>query len=339
MPDAEMARLFRPFERGLVGMPGRNERWLVLGAPAGFHAPPEFAARLSFVQGFRPHFLALDRAGFDVSPEPQGLDFDGALVLFGRSRRENELHLGEALQRVRPGGVLVAAGGKTEGAASLRKRVGDFLELGGHAAKHHGEAFWLVRPDRIDGAAAELFAPRDETASNGRFFTAEGGFSAGEVDRGSQTLAEHLPADIAGAVADFGAGWGYLACAVAKNPGITALDLYEAHHASLEAARRNLRVLASGVPCGFFWLDLLQEPVGRRYDTIVMNPPFHYGRAADPRIGTAMIEAAASALEPGGRLVMVANRALPYETTLRQVFTAHGELFRNEGFKVLWGRR
>ena len=59
-----------------------------------------------------------------------------------------------------------------------------------------------------------------------------------------------------------------------------------------------------------------------------MNPPFHRGRAAEPEIGAGMIRAAAKALKPGGRLFMVANRQLPYETVLAAVFSSHGEIAR-----------
>lgn len=89
----------------------------------------------------------------------------------------------------------------------------------------------------------------------------------------------------------------------------------------------------------FYWHDLLGEEVSRRYDLIVMNPPFHQRRSAEPDIGQGMIKAAAAALKPGGRLFMVANRQLPYEKTLSEVFSAQQELVRSGLFKVLSARR
>ena len=70
----------------------------------------------------------------------------------------------------------------------------------------------------------------------------------------------------------------------------------------------------------FHWLDLAFEKVARDFDVIVMNPPFHRGRAAEPDIGQAMIRAASKALKPGGQLFMVANRGLPYEAVLKGGF-------------------
>jgi 16S rRNA (guanine1207-N2)-methyltransferase len=66
-----------------------------------------------------------------------------------------------------------------------------------------------------------------------------------------------------------------------------------------------------------------------------MNPPFHAGRASEPDIGKAFVRAASSALKPGGRLLMVANRKLPYEHTLAQAFRRVLPVADQDGFKVI----
>ena len=181
----------------------------------------------------------------------------------------------------------------------------------------------------------------EPTLVDGRYLTAPGMFSHGRVDPGSRLLADNLPTDLKGHVADFAAGWGYLSRRVLDTcRGVMALDLYEADHDSLQAARRNLGDVPAGVPVGFHWIDLQAEPVERSFDVIVMNPPFHAGRAADPHIGQDMIRAAAAALDRNGRLFLVANRQLPYERTLAGLFRGHGMLAEGDGFKVLWaGKR
>ena len=64
-----------------------------------------------------------------------------------------------------------------------------------------------------------------------------------------------------------------------RTTGLKAIDLYEADYESLEAAKQNLAGLANAPEFGFFWHDLVGEKVERKYDLIVMNPPFHQGRA------------------------------------------------------------
>ena len=75
----------------------------------------------------------------------------------------------------------------------------------------------------------------------GRFHTAPGMFSFDRVDAGSKLLVDNLPGDLRGSVADFCAGWGYVAAEVAaRSPGLSGLDLYEADFDALEAAKGNI---------------------------------------------------------------------------------------------------
>ncbi|TGQ65015.1 MAG: class I SAM-dependent methyltransferase [Mesorhizobium sp.] len=329
--------LFHPFEAEALSWPRQGGRVLFLGAEAGLRLSPGFDATLQLVQGFRPHFRSLQAAGFNVAPQAQGEGFDAALVLCGRHRGQNELRIAEALERVAPGGLIVVAGAKDDGVASLRKRIDELVPLDGHMPKYHGIAFWLRRPGDL-AAAEKLRAANPALLVDGRFRTAPGMFSFDKVDAGSKLLVENLPGDLRGAVADFCAGWGYVAAEVAaRSPGLTALDLYEADFASLEAAKGNIGNAV--VEPGFFWTDLLTETVERRHDVIVMNPPFHRSRATEPEVGAGMIRAAAKALKPGGRLFMVANRQLPYEAVLSAAFSSHAEIARDGMFKVFSARR
>ena len=52
-------------------------------------------------------------------------------------------------------------------------------------------------------------------------------------------------------------------------------------------------------------------------------------------MGQRMIRTASAALKPGGRLLMVANRQLPYEKTLAEAFSSYSEVARDGMFKVL----
>ena len=330
--------LFHPFEIDAVAMPATDAAVLFLGAEPGFHPPTGFPAAITTVQGFRPSFLRLQREGRKVLPQAEGKGFDAALVLASRPRGESELRVADALDRVRPGGLIMIGGGKDEGIGPLKKSVASLVDVDGHLPKHHGVAFWLARPDDTAGAVASLREGNAGGLVEDRFHAAPGMFSHDRIDPGSRLLAQHLPADIKGAVADFCAGWGYLSSVVAERfPAIASLDLYEADFASLEAARRNLAEAA--VPARFFWHDLAAEDVTAKYDVIVMNPPFHTSREADPQLGQGIIRAASKALRRGGRLFLVANRQLPYEKAIAEAFSEQGQLVEDGRFKVLFGRR
>jgi len=328
--------LFHPFETGALPAPAAGADFLFFGAQPEFRLPDGFAATLACVQGFRPTFLGLRKRGFAVTPRPEGDGYDGALVLCDRHRGRSELWIADATERVRRGGLIVVAAAKLDGIDSLRKRVGALLPLEGSLSKHHGVAFWFRCGAEAESAGVQFRAVNAPVSIESRYSGAPGMFSHDRIDAGSRLLAEHFPEGIKGAVADFGAGWGYLSVSLAERfAAIGSLDLYEADFDSLEAAKANVKDSRAG----FFWQDPVSETAGPRYDWIVMNPPFHQGRAADPGIGEKMIRAAAAALKKGGRLLMVANRQLPYEKVLGAAFADVQELHRDGSFKVLLGRR
>ncbi len=75
------------------------------------------------------------------------------------------------------------------------------------------------------------------------------------------------------------------------------------------------------------------------YDAIFSNPPFHEGRAAEPELGRAFIHAAVRTLKPSGEFLMVANRQLPYEATIAELFTTSDRLWEDRSYKVIAASR
>ncbi len=160
-------------------------------------------------------------------------------------------------------------------------------------------------------------------------------FSAEKVDHGSGLLAAALPERLPASITDLGAGWGWLAAKILARPGVEVLHLVEADCAALDCARRNV----TDPRARFHWEDATRFRPEAPVDAVVMNPPFHVGRAADPALGAAFIAAAASMLAPAGRLWMVANRHLPYEAVLARHFREVAEIGGDSGFKLLMAAR
>ncbi|UXN62984.1 class I SAM-dependent methyltransferase [Phyllobacterium sp. A18/5-2] len=338
MAHGALKTLFLPFEDEILPVPGQSAHWLFLGAEVDPDIASDWQGVLTCLQPFKPDYLALQKAGFNAVPRLQGEErFDGALILIGKHRGRNEAWLAQALDHVVPGGVVVVSGDKKLGVDSFRRTVETIAPVTDRLSKHHAVAFWFTRPDQLNINKIQSLAPAP-TKLEDRFMTAPGMFSHTAIDKGSAMLVKHFEGRISGHVADFGAGWGYLASEVLNHPEkLKSLALYEADFEAMEAAKTN--IAAGELPVSFHWHDVNSEAITEIYDTIVMNPPFHAGRSADPTMGQGFIAVAAKRLKPGGKLLLVANRQMPYEAGLKSLFKSVQSLEDDAGYKIIEAKK
>lgn len=276
--------------------------------------------RVTVLTGFKPdydHFAG----SYSVTPSAP---YAAAIVCLPRSREAGRALIAQAAAEVAPGGWVAVDGQKTDGIDTALKDLRGRVELSESLSKAHGKlasftvetdlSDWRAAPHRVDG-----------------FQTLPGIFSADGPDRGSVLLAAALPAKLGGKVADLGAGWGFLAAEILKRPGVKRLDLVEAEADALDCAKINVTD-----PRGrFHWADATSWRPETLLDLVVMNPPFHTGREADPALGAAFIWAARRMLAPDGDLWLVANRHLPYDAVLSDCFLDVKDVVGDSGFRVI----
>ncbi|MCX7300767.1 MAG: methyltransferase [Rhodobacterales bacterium] len=317
------SRLTTALQEGNLRLPDGDIA--VLRPPATTDLSAFDPARLRVSQGFRPdhdHWVA---AGLKVvvTPKPAA----SALIVVPRSKTHARTLVAEACH-LAP--FVMVDGQKTDGIDSLwrdvRSRIGDVETL----TKAHGRIFWFPVTDRF----ADWTAPEPARGPDG-FIRQAGVFSGDGIDPGSALLAAALPWKLPSRMADLGAGWGYLASEVLKHDSVTSLDLIEAEQLALDCARLNI----TDPRAHFHWADAICFAPGKPIDGIVMNPPFHTSRAADPDLGRAFIRAASRMLTPGGQLWMVANRHLPYDPILTECFKVVEDIGGNPSFRIIHATR
>ena len=301
---------------------------LVIGARGGDDLSPLDPARTRILQTRFPDHRALAARGFQVTAEaPQG-DFAAALVVLPRARPAARARIALAAARLSPGADLWIDGQKTDGVDSMLKEIRALAGVDEVHSKAHGKIFRVAVPAG-DWLPADWAARPREVAPG--FVTRPGVFSADGIDPGSALLARHLPERLPARLVDLGAGWGWLSAQALRHPGVEAIHLVEADHDALASARDNI----SDPRARFHWADARDFAPADPVNGVIMNPPFHDGRDADPGLGAAFIAAAARMLTGAGRLWMVANRHLPYEAELARHFAQAAEIGGDSRFKVI----
>lgn len=298
-----------------------------------------FQGRLVCEQPYKPWAAALEASGQRVVRGSEG-PFSLVLLLPERQRQAMHSDMARAHDLLATGGTLMMALPNDWGAKRTEKLLAGVAGNIESLSKHRSRVFWARKIEGETWDESVLGEWRSQgglqRVMDGRFWSQPGLFGWNRVDDGSQLLVENLPENISGRVADLGIGWGFLSDHLLRNcHDIDSLDGYDADADALEAARRNLGNIPTPVRPRLHWHDVTAGLGEARFDWIVMNPPFHEGRAADPMLGVRFITAAAQALAPGGQLWLVANRQLPYEHVLGEAFEQYRSVAEGNGFKVL----
>lgn len=278
-----------------------------------------FQTRRASVEAF------LHRAGWPGAG-PQS-DWTAVVVFLPRAK-EAQRALIRFARKVATQAPIIIDGDKVDGIESIYKDLRRRTEVTAPWSKSHGKVF------TVTGGSFDDWPELQERQADDGWWRAPGVFSADGIDPASQLLADTLPPEMTGHVVDLGAGWGFLSHHVARRADVTKIGMVEDDVLALNAAVNNVTDMRA-TP---HHADALTWSPAAPVDHVVTNPPFHTGRAADPALGQGFIRTAARILQRNGTLWLVANRQLPYETTLEETFrdvhllkeTAQFKLYRAE---------
>jgi len=290
---------------------------------------------------------------------PTGL-FDLVALRLPRSRKEAQMLLSWAGNRVAPNGELILYAATDEGIQS--------------SAKHFPESFtppevqmikkrcrvWVSRPlsdsESQPHASSELQpnsrsesqpSPEVEISDSLELGSIDlgagiqpwvsfpGVFAQGRLDEASalllgciSTMKIHAKPDSTSLkILDFGAGTGALSAGCLRVFPRASVDMLETDALSLEAARRNV---PTANPLHGDSLGFASGP----YDLIISNPPFHIGKSESTVVLESLVREAPALLGPGGALVMVVQKRLLTTAALRRSFPSVESLAEDRVFRV-----
>lgn len=227
------------------------------------------------------------------------------------------------------GGALYFALHKDQGAKRYEGRVAALFGASTLLAKENG---WRLSRAVKQNVQVETIDPVTFTAEGLTLEAFPGVYAAGKLDPGTAFLLDTLDTapPLGQRVLDLGCGYGLLALkASLAGASVTALDddllAVRSTHRNARRYGLDVRVLHS---------DVDSEIPGETFDAVLTNPPFHLGKQVNMALPRAFLAAAHTHLRPGGTLLLVANKALPYERDLAR-WASFEVVATNKQFKVL----
>jgi 16S rRNA (guanine1207-N2)-methyltransferase len=295
------------------------------------------------LQAIGADVTAFHRRAFDgklASAWPPPGVYQGATLRLPRGKEELSMSLSAACSLLPKGGSILVYGAKDEGiraAASSLSHLFDGVDtvaVGGRCRVLKGIRVRDEPRERSSLAQWKTTTPLGHPEIPEPWVSYPGVFAHGRLDEGTRLLLNALPDLPPGArVLDYGCGSGVVGYIARRRGSRVRVDLLDVDAVALEAAREN-------VPEAFFHLhDGLPPVEAGPYQAIFSNPPFHRGKAEDPKLIAALISGSVRILAEDGGLVFVAQKRLALEKEMLRHFRSVEVLADDRTFRVWQGRR
>jgi len=272
--------------------------------------------------------------------------FDAVLMVLPKGRDLARLYFLAAHEALRAGGRLYLAGANKAG---IKAAIHDAEALFGPstllAYRRGNRVVEVVKETRegllpsayrVAGVAAGTYQEFDVTVQDHAYTVRArpGVFFWRGGDPRPVMLLETLDIHPSDEVLDVGAGYGIIGLHAAARVGSGRVTLVDVDLLACDSAIETLR--ANGIENPDVVLGDGVGAVGdRRFTLIVSNPPFHTGHVQEAQMVQALIAESYDVLPPRGRLVLVANRFLPYDRSMARVFGQVETLAQDARYHVL----
>jgi len=346
---AAQARL-SPEERVLICPCGHGALGVWACGETSPHLVRQCDTNILAVEAARATLRANACEGARVEASLPGADqgpVDVACLLLPKGRDLTRLYLLRLWEALRPGGRLYVAGPNRGG---IKPAIADASALygGGLTLAYKGGSRVALfyrpesRPDLPpDFAVAGVHEGEFESLEaevDGQTYpiaALPGVFARRGLDEGTRLLLSALTVHPDDRVLDVGCGYGIIGMVAAMRRPSASVTMVDADLLAVACARETLRRNGLAETVRVVLGDGPQALEGERFTLIVSNPPFHAGHEVTLDIAHSFVAEAFEALEMRGRLILVANRFLPYHRAMEATFGEVEVLAQTSLYRVL----
>ncbi len=281
-----------------------------------------------FISNVKNNLREARRLGFVISTI-LNCYYDIIIIELTKSKETNFGLIALAEEYLRDGGKMIINGDNQKGVKSFLKNISNHWSAEKTVIKKKGRIALYQKKTPLFGHWKKY---QNFKKNRDGYYTRCDMFSPKGVDQGSKRLASAFSNKLFGAVADFGAGWGYLSNeALRLNSKITRVTLFESNYSAYLASKKNI----TDKRATFRWACLEDiKNLKPRFNHVICNPPFHSGISKDIDLLRSFIFYSSKLIKPQGSVWMVFVSGVYLENELQEYFDIIKILYKDNHYFV-----
>jgi 16S rRNA G1207 methylase RsmC len=159
-------------------------------------------------------------------------------------------------------------------------------------------------------------------------------FSREKLDIGTRFFLENIPTGNFDKILDLGCANGIIGLTAKKKNLNSSIVFSDESYLSIQCAKNNYAQNFED-QAQFFFTNCLEDYQEQDIDLVLCNPPFHQGTTIGDFIAWQMFKDAHRSLKQGGKLRVIGNSHLGYQTKLKKIFKNSEIINKNKKFVVI----
>lgn len=266
--------------------------------------------------------------------QPGAQTYDNIIVYLPKAKARLKYILDYASLSLSEDGEIWFVGENKGGIKSLPKQLKDkFKTVSKMASGKHSAVVSAQHLIESSEFSFDRYFVEQENTFDLNMSALPGVFSQEKLDKGTALLLKYLPRKLKGRILDFGCGAGIISSYISRHFEFDEIEMIDDDVFAILSAQKNIE--ENKIPYTEAYLSNGLGEVEERYNWIISNPPFHQGVKTEYSVTERFLTEAKEHLKLSGKLLIVANDFLSYESILKNHFKTVNEIARENGFKVI----